>query len=428
MTLMQPDRIRELLATVYKLTAEGVLTVPERTHYPLTDAASAIRAMSNAEHTGKLLLDIPRTGRSSVVVPTEQAQVFRRDGSYIVTGGLGGLGLYFASKMASANGGAGCGRIVLTARSAPNPKARRSIERLRAAGADIVVECGNIAEPDTAERLVAAATATGLPLRGVVHSAAVVEDATLANITDEIIDRDWAPKVYGSWNLHRATIGQPLDWFCLFSSGASLLGSLGQGAYAAANSWVDAFAHWRRTQGLLCNVIAWGPWAEVGRATFMVETGEIMIAPEEGAFAFETLLRHDRAYTGYIPLIGAPWLTALIQRGPFAEMFKSVGQGATGASKFRAELGSLSPDERSARLRRLIVEQASLILRRSVDADRAFVEYGLDSLGLLELRTHLETETGMRLTPKVIATYNTARALAQHLSDALAEEEAAAAS
>jgi mycocerosic acid synthase len=379
--------------------------------------------MSNAEHTGKLLLDIPRTGRSSVVVPTEQAQVFRRDGSYIVTGGLGGLGLYFASKMASA----GCGRIVLTARSAPNPKARRSIERLRAAGADIVVECGNIAEPDTAERLVAAATATGLPLRGVVHSAAVVEDATLANITDEIIDRDWAPKVYGSWNLHRATIGQPLDWFCLFSSGASLLGSLGQGAYAAANSWVDAFAHWRRAQGLLCNVIAWGPWAEVGRATFMAETGEIMITPEEGAFAFETLLRHDRAYTGYIPLIGAPWLTALIQRGPFAEMFKSVGQSVTGASKFRAELGSLSPDERSARLRRLIVEQASLILRRSVDADRAFVEYGLDSLGLLELRTHLETETGMRLTPKVIATYNTARALAQHLSDALAEEEAAAA-
>lgn len=132
---------------------------------------------------------------------------------------------------------------MLTARSQPNPKARQTIEGLRAAGADIVVECGNIAEPDTADRLVSAATATGLPLRGVLHSAAVVEDATLTNITDELIDRDWSPKVFGSWNLHRATLGQPLDWFCLFSSGAALLGSPGQGAYAAANSWVDVFAH-----------------------------------------------------------------------------------------------------------------------------------------------------------------------------------------
>src|SRR5262249_8794660 len=161
---------------------------------------------------------------------------------YIVTGGLGGLGLFFASKMAAA----GCGRIVLTARSQPNPKARKLIERLRATGADIVVECGNIAEPDTAKRLVSAATADRLALRGGLHAAAVVEDATLINITDELIDRDWSPKVYGSWNLHRATSGQPLDWFCLFSSAAALLGSPGQGAYAAANSWVDAFVHWRR--------------------------------------------------------------------------------------------------------------------------------------------------------------------------------------
>jgi len=382
--------------------------------------------MSNAEHTGKLLLDMPRRGRSSVVVPPDQAPVFRPDGAYIITGGLGGLGLFFASKMATANGGAGCGRIVVTARSQPNPKARKAIERLRATGADIVVECGNIAEPDTADRLVAAATATGLPVHGVLHAAAVVEDAVLTNITDELIDRDWSPKVYGAWHLHRATSGQPLDWFCLFSSGAALLGSPGQGAYAAPNSWLDAFAHWRRAQGLPATAIAWGAWAEIGRATFLAEGGEIMISPEEGAYAFETLLRHDRTYTGYIPIIGAPWLAALVQRGRFAELFQSMGQSPTGPSKFRAELSSLPPDEWPARLRRLIVEQASLILRRTVDADRPFVEYGLDSLGLLELRTHLETETGIRLTPKGIATHNTGRALAEYLSDTLAEEEEAA--
>lgn len=419
MSVLQPERVRELLATVLKLTADGVLVAPQTTHYPLAEAATAVRAMSNAEHTGKLLLDMPRTGQSSVVVPPEQARVFRRDGAYIITGGLGGLGLFFASRMAAK----GCGRIVLTARSQPNPKARQVIDRLRRAGADIVVECGNIAEGETAERLVAAATATGLPLCGVLHSAAVVEDATLTNITDELIDRDWAPKVFGSWNLHRATIGQPLDWFCVFSSGASLLGSPGQGAYAAANSWVDAFVHWRRAQGLPVQAIAWGAWEEVGRATFLAEGGrQLMISPDEGAYAFETLLRYDRTYTGYIPIIGAPWLDDVVRRSPFGELFQSSGQSNRGPSKFRAELLTVPQDEWPARLRRLITEQVGVILRRTVDADRPFVEYGMDSLGMLEMRTHIETETGIRLSPKVIATHNTARALAEHLAQTLTEE------
>ena len=358
------------------------------------------------------------------MLPPEQAPVFRDDGAYIVTGGLGGLGLFLAAEMAKG----GCGRIVLTARSNPTPKARQAIERLRATGADVVVECGNIAEPETAQKVVAAATATGLPLRGVLHAAAVVEDATLANITDELIDRDWAPKVNGVWNLHNATAGQPLDWFCAFSSVAALFGSAGQGAYAAASSWLDAFTHWRRSQGLPANTIAWGAWGEIGRATFLAEGGRTtMIAPQEGATAFETLLRYDRGYTGYVPTTGAPWLAALVARSPFAEAFKSAGeQHAAGSSALRAELRTLSPDEWPARLRRLIAEQTGLILRRAVDPDRAFADHGLDSLGNLELRTRIEAETGVRITPKAIATHNTARTLSLHVAETLASEEALA--
>jgi polyketide synthase 5 len=180
-------------------------------------------------------------------------------------------------------------------------------------GADVVVERGDIADPSTAQRLVAAATATGLPVRGVLHLAAVIEDATLPNITDELIERDWAPKVYGAWNLHTATAGQPLDWFCSFSSAAALVGSPGQGAYAAANSWLDAFTLWRRAQGLPATAIAWGAWAQIGRGTALAEGAGVAIAPDEGAYAFEALLRHDRAYTGYAPFIGTPWLTAFAQ-------------------------------------------------------------------------------------------------------------------
>jgi polyketide synthase 5 len=97
-------------------------------------------------------------------------------------------------------------------------------------------------------------------VRGVLHAAAVVEDATLANITNKIIEQDWAPKVYGAWNLHSATVDQPLDWFCSFSSTAALVGSPGRGAFAAANSLLDAFTQWRRAQGLPGTAIAWGAW------------------------------------------------------------------------------------------------------------------------------------------------------------------------
>jgi NAD(P)-dependent dehydrogenase (short-subunit alcohol dehydrogenase family)/acyl carrier protein len=362
-----------------------------------------------------------RTGQTRAVLPPEQAPVFRKEGAYIVTGGLGGLGLFLAGQMAKA----GCGRIVLTARSAPTPKARQAIERLRANGTDVVVESGNIAEADTAAQVGAAATATGLVLRGVLHAAAVVEDAVLANITDELIDKDWAPKVNGVWNLHHATAGQPLDWFCSFSSVAALFGSAGQGAYAAASSWLDAFTHWRRSQGLPANTVAWGAWGEIGRATFLAAGGRTtMIAPDEGAQAFETLLRYDRGYTGYVPTTGAPWLAALVARSPFAEAFQDTGdQHGAESSALRAELRTLSRDEWPARLRRLIADQTGLILRRAIDPDRPFAEHGLDSLGNLELRTRIEAETGIRVTPKIIATYNSARTLGLHVSEALAAEE-----
>ncbi|MDT5015151.1 MAG: polyketide synthase 5, partial [Mycobacterium sp.] len=263
-----PDRLRHLLTTVYRLTADGSLPPPECTHYPLADAVTAIRAISSAQHTGKLVLDVPATGGIRVVVPPAQANVFRRDGAYILTGGLGGLGLFLAEQMASA----GAGRIVLSSRTQPTPQSLERIEAIRVTGADVVVKCGDIAEPDTARRLVAAATATGLPVCGVLHAAAVIEDAILSNITDELVERGWAPKVDGAWNLHTATAGQPLDWFCSFSSAAALVGSPGQGAYAAANSWLDAFAWWRRAQGLPANTIAWGAWAQIGRGTALAES------------------------------------------------------------------------------------------------------------------------------------------------------------
>jgi polyketide synthase 5 len=418
MSESHPQRIGQLLGTVFHRVADGDLPPAEYTLHPFTEATTAIRVMSAAEHTGKLILDVPRTGASTVVVPQEAVRAFRNDGAYLITGGLGGLGLFLAEKMAAA----GCGRIVLTSRSQPDSLTQASIERIRATGADIAVECGDVAARETADRIVAAATATGLPVRGVLHAAAVVEDATLNNITDDLIDRDWAPKVYGAWNLHHATADQPLDWFCSFSSAVALLGSGGQGAYAAANSWLDGFTHWRRAQGLPASAIAWGAWDKIGRGAGLAEGGETtMIAPDDGAYAFQALLRHDRAYAGYISITGTPWLTALTQRSQFAEALQSAGQGDTEAGKFRGELKELPTDEWPNRLRQLVSEQVSLILRRSVDPNRSLADYGLDSLGILELRTRIETETGIRISSTNITTV---RGLAGHLCNELADLEA----
>jgi acyl transferase domain-containing protein/acyl carrier protein len=417
MTTGHPKRIGTLLRKVYELVGDGVLPVPEHTAHPLTEAATAIRAISAAEHTGKLVLSVPRRGSTRVAVPPNRAPVFRADGAYLVTGGVGGLGLFLAAVMASG----GCGRIVLTSRSQPNPQAQKMIARLRKNGTDIVVESGNIADPQTAARLVSVATATGLPLRGILHAAGVVDDATLDNITDELIERDWAPKVHGAWYLHQAAADQPLDWFCNFSSAAVLLGSPGQGAYAAANSWLDSFTSWQRSQGVPAIAIAWGAWADIGRGAGVAQRGDVtMISPEDGGYAFRALLRYDRGYTGYLPLTGMPLLTALAARSPFAEAFRDSERHQTaGVPTVLAELAGLAQDEWPNRLRRLVTDQVGLILRRAVDPDRSFADHGLDSLGTLELRTHIETQTGIRLTPKTIVSYSTPRALAGHLTDTL---------
>ncbi|OBI89867.1 polyketide synthase [Mycobacterium asiaticum] len=413
-----PQRVGALLQEVYRRAATGVLPCPPCTHYRLDNATDAIRAVSNASHVGKLLLDIPRAACSTVVVAPDQVAAFRPDGSYIVTGGLGGLGLFLAEQMAAA----GAGRIVLNSRSAPSQRTIETIELVRATGADLVVECGDIALAGTADRLVAAATATGLPLRGVLHAAAVVEDATLPNITDQVLQRNWVPKVHGAWNLHQATEAADLDWFCSFSSAAALLGSPGQGAYAAANSWLDGFTHWQRAQGRPATAIAWGPWAELGRGAGLADTCDItMIAPDEGAYAFDALLRHTRCHSGYLPTVGSPWLDGLAERALFGQAFRPTGRNGrhdNGIATFSDRLSQQPHDEWPSQLRRLVSEQVSTILRRSVDPDRSLSDYGLDSLGNLELRTQLETETGIRLGTTDITTV---RDLANRLCDKLTQ-------
>lgn len=426
MARSHPRRVGDLLGTVYRLVADGELPPPRSTRFPLADAPAAVRLMSAAEHSGRLVLDAPHSGHSRAVLPSVPSALFRRDGSFIVTGGLGGIGLFVAEKMATA----GAGRIVLSSRSAPGPKALEAIDLIRATGTEIEVQCGDITSPDTAARLVAAATSTGLPLRGVLHAAAVFENAMLTTMTDELITRNWAPKVHGAWNLHQATADQPVEWFCLFSSAVGLVGSPGQGAYAAANGWLDAFARWRRAKGLPATAIGWALWSEVGRAaelrdaageeialgqdgdgTAIAHWRDTAFTGDDGAHALCTLLCHDRPYSGYATMTGTPWFGTYAQRSTFAELFRSARHSSTSADEFRNLMDALAPEEWPAHLRRTVSDAVSLILRRAIDPNHPLSEYGLDSMGNLELRTRIEAETGIRVTTSDITTISGLAAL-----------------
>jgi len=414
-----PARLHALLSRVMRLTGEGGLPLPDITTYPLSEAASAVRVISAAGHTGKLVLTVPQTGLFRVPVAPNHAEPFRRDGAYIITGGIGGLGLFLANAMSVA----GAGRLILNARSLPTDAALATIELMKARGTEVDVIAGDIAQPTTAHRLVHAANETGLRLRGVLHGAAVVDDGILSSVTEEKLYRNWGPKVEGAWHLHQATLKAQLDWFCCFSSVAALFGSPGQSAYAAANSWLDVFTTWRRAQGLPSSAIAWAAWADIGAGALLAARGDArMIEPADGAYAFELLLRHDRGYVGYAPLDKAPWLTALAARSPFGAGF-SEAKPILGdpAHLLRAELKQTPPSEWLTIIRRVIIEQVGLILRRTVSPDRPFFEFGLDSLGSLQLLMALEASTGIRLNA---ANLTNVRELAGTLSEALRENNA----
>src|SRR4029077_11157061 len=186
----------------------------------------------------------------------EHGQVVRKDCSYILTGGLGGLGLVVARWLVVR----GAGRGVLNGRTCPADEQLRQLAELESR-AEIAFVPGDIASLGVADQLVSVAEETGLPMRGVIHAAAVIDDGLVATLSRESLDRVWAPKAGGALRLHDATAGRQLDWWIGFSSVASLLGSPGQAAYACANAWLDALVEWRRSSGLPAITINWGQWS-----------------------------------------------------------------------------------------------------------------------------------------------------------------------
>ncbi|MET9418698.1 type I polyketide synthase [Streptomyces klenkii] len=365
-----------------------------------------------------------RTGPGPLTSPV--AGPVRPGDAYLVTGGLGGLGGLAVRWLAEH----GAGRIVACGRTAPSEAIAEKLDTLRSAtGADISVLLGDIADPSTAKQAVDTAVNGGMVLRGVLHAAGVVEDATLANLDEELTARVWRGKAEGAWALHQATLPHDLDFFALYSSVAGLLGSPGQGAYAAGNTFLDAFAAWRRSLGLPATAIAWGAWSQAGRGQHLAQQKFIMITTTDGIAALERILAEGHHQIAYSPIDTARWtapypalrrstlLTQLLTRTP-----ATIDNDT---SPVRNEvLAAGNGAERRRILERFIIDQVRELLggtSRHIGAHTSLVLLGLDSLGAVQLQQRIQRALHADIKPGVIWVKPSAAALSEWLLEHLGQ-------
>jgi NAD(P)-dependent dehydrogenase (short-subunit alcohol dehydrogenase family)/acyl carrier protein len=351
-------------------------------------------------------------------------------GAYLVTGGLGGLGLRFAQWLFER----GARHVVLVGRRPPSTAADAIVTQLRERGATITVRGMDVADAAAVEALIAEFGASLPPLRGVIHAAGHLDNATLLEQDWKRFESVFAAKVAGAWNLHLATRNLALEFFVLFSSAVAIFGNSGQANHAAANAFLDQLAHVRRAQGLQALSMNWGAWGEIGAAAgnavaeHIARRGFESFSPAEGVQSAELTMRSG------VPqrvVVAADW-AALDKSRPAwpliaelaAETVVPVAERA--APDMRKLLESVPAEQRSA----LLLEQVRTEVARvigaedagSIDAERGFFTLGLDSLTSVELRNRLQRGLRVELPSTVAFDYPTLLSLTGFLRrEALAE-------
>lgn len=423
----RPEAITPMLDAVAQALDDGELTPVQTTVFPMTRATEAFTHMARARHVGKIVL-VPDAVDEVVVAPG--ATPVRRDASYLVTGGLGDLGMEAARSLAER----GAGRIVLVSRSAPAESVRTRLDQIeRTTGAEIVVESADVGDAAALAAVVARAGEGGLPLRGVVHAAGVLADAGLDEQDSASLRLVWTPKAHGVVNLANACEELDLDFFVTYSSASGVLGSPGQLNYAAANAFVDAWGRSARRRGIPVVNLVWGPWGEIGLASrqgsdvSLARLGLRPIDADLGRTVFDTLtgvpaelvvLPIDAAAIAQTPADDLPGLLS----GYAGAGYQDAGSDPA-ATALADELRRLPPGRaRRTALVEACRHEVAAVLRSSPEAvasDRPFSEMGFDSLMSLELRKRLQRRTGVALPSTVVWRYPNVDALAEQLATSM---------
>jgi acyl transferase domain-containing protein/NADPH:quinone reductase-like Zn-dependent oxidoreductase/acyl carrier protein len=422
------EEVRAVLTAILGDVERGVIHPLPWKQFDLDGAAEAFRFMAAGRHTGRVLL-APAASQARFAV--------RQDGAYVVTGGFSGLGRLVVEWLAAQ--GAGC--VLALGRSEPEEEAQSAFRQLRENGTAIVaVRCDVSEEAELAQAM--RAIPSGFALRGVFHAAGVLDDASLQRQTWPRFRKVLAAKVAGTWNLHRLTQAAPLDCFVLFSSAAGLLGSRGQSSHAAANAYMDAFAHYRREhlkQPALS--VNWGAWSGTGAAVRhkVIErrerTGATTISPADGLRILQWLLEEDRTQVFVSRVNWRKWAkhsksaaaanADLLGRILYAPRAASAAQFAapSPAVPIRSEAQSswkeqllAAPQERQfaileARVEERVRAVLSLAAGQPLDSARPLQEYGLDSLLSIELRNALSADLEAKLPATALFDYPTLAAL-----------------
>ncbi len=358
--------------------------------------------------------------------PANQLTI-RPDHGYLITGGTGGLGLAVADWLA----GQGARFVTLIARNAPSPTAQKQIDALETQGVQVTVAQADVAERDQLARVL---NRLDKPLAGVIHAAGTLADGLLVQQTAGQFERVFRPKIQGAKYLHTLTQHQPLDFFVLFSSAASLLGSAGQANHAAANAYLDALAHQRRANGLPALSINWGAWSEIGsaadRQAQVAALGMGGIAPQDGIAVFEHLLTTQApAQVGVVPI---DW-SRFDRRAPFfadfgdRELSSSFGSAETqpatpDQSNIRVQLDALLPGQRYEQIEQVVSQLVGQVLAMSaaeVSTTTGFFNLGMDSLTSVELRTLVQKRFAVSVPSTLAFDYPTVTAIADYLLEKL---------
>lgn len=406
----RPGLIRSLFLELMQSFKDGTLKPLPRYVFPITEAVGAFRYLTQRKNIGKVVLSL----QDVISQPTfERGITLRSDTTYLITGGLGNLGLLVAQWLVQQ----GARHLLLMGRGDAVGPTRAAIDVLERSGAEVVVARADVAQEEQVASVLAQISDSMPPLRGIIHAAGILDDSLLLNLDRERFAAVMAPKVQGAWNLHALTLNKQLDFFVLFSSVASVLGSPGQGSYAAANAFLDALAHQRQALRLPALTINWGPWASVGmaaqanRGQRLAIRGIDAIAPQHGLQALEQLLLSQDA--AQVMVVSANWqqilhsfavgrepvlLSELVQGREDLTASQSNGHKADDLSI--TALFALEPDQRQPELISHLQKELAIVLGlepSEVDPQESLNNLGLDSLMLLELKQRLENGLDIQL-------------------------------
>ncbi|HEX3174104.1 MAG TPA: type I polyketide synthase, partial [Solirubrobacterales bacterium] len=368
---------------------------------------------------------VPRLRRESGNL--DEAPDLDPERTVLITGGTGALGRLFALHLAREHGAR---HLVLASRSGPDaPAAAELLGELSELGAEVRIAACDVGDHEQLEALLASLPAAH-PLGVVVHSAGTLGDGVIESLDPERLAIPLQPKADAAWYLHELTRDLDLTEFILFSSAAASFGNPGQGAYAAANAFLDALAAQRAAEGLAACSIAWGPWERESEMTQGVGSidrtrasrrGVRLIADAEGVDLFER--SRGRTFAIASPL-EIPALRALGRRGELQPLFEAVAgiranRTAPSADTLQSRLGSLPEAERREAAVELVGEHVAAILgyrsAAEVDPTAPFKDLGFDSLGAVELRNRLGAASGMRLPATMVFDHPTVQAVAGFL-------------